>query len=297
MGGRLDATNVIENPLITVITSIGMDHMAFLGNDLASIAREKGGIIKKGRPVVIDGSCREAVDVLAAICQERDCCFKITEKNALKRLQSSLNEGQFFDYRQHRNLHTIMPGTYQLDNAAVALETVDILRKIPRDRFSRQVEGLLTERLTENVIAKGIAKARWSGRFEVVCSQPLVIVDGAHNPDGIRVLLNSVRNYLEGRQLIVMMGVFADKDYKTMLKLISEISDTLIAFRPDHVRGLDAARLAAEAATWFDDVEVAKNQQEAVEKAFALCGREDVILSLGSLSTIAGLKKELEKLL
>jgi dihydrofolate synthase/folylpolyglutamate synthase len=297
MGGRLDATNVIEKPLLTVITSISMDHMAFLGNSIAEIAAEKGGIIKQGRPAVMDGRDREAVAVLEKICKERGCSYTVTAYDRIENIHGDLSEGQYFDYRQRKHLHTMMLGRYQTANAAVALDAVDLLKKLSEETFGSPAVQMLSERLTESVIFEGIENARWPGRFEVAAHQPLVIVDGAHNPDGMRALTASVRQYLSGWTVVLVMGVFADKDYPQMLAIASEISDKLITFRPSQARGLDASALADAAKDYFVHIESAKSQSEALQKAFAYCkaDKKTMILSCGSLSTIAGLKTEIKR--
>lgn len=293
MGGRMDATNVIGKPVLSVITAIGMDHMAYLGDTIAAIAREKGGIIKKGCPVVMDGSNEKAVQVLTDICRERGCPYRVMRPATLRLRASSLTEGQFFDYNEWPMLRTQMPGSYQTANAAVALEAVEQLRTMNGD--SRANAGL-RQCLTEDVIRKGIEAAWWPGRFEIIGRKPLIIADGAHNPDGARALAASIRQYLDGRRIILVMGVFADKDYGQMLLIMSEISDTLITFKPDQPRGLDAQKLADAAENDYDHIEAAISQSDAIQRALVLCGTEDVIISFGSLSTIAGLCDILKKI-
>lgn len=277
MGGRLDATNVIEKPILSVITAIGMDHMAYLGDTIEAIAREKGGIIKAGCPVVMDGSNKEALSVLEEICQERGCTYRVMHPERLHLRTASLEDGQSFDYGEWKMLRTRMPGSYQTANGAVALEAIE------------QLNAALPHALTDKVIRKGLEAAWWPGRFEIISRSPLVIADGAHNPDGARALAASVSQYLEGRRRILIMGVFADKDYRQMLSVMSEVSDTLIAFKPDQPRGLHAQALADAAKEYFTYTEAAVSQEAAVKRALDMYQSEDVIISFGSLSTIAGL--------
>lgn len=131
-----------------------------------------------------------------------------------------------------------MPGSYQIQNAAIAIEAAEAIAELPPEAFPAGIGRVPSECLKSRMIAEGIAEARWPGRFEVIAHCPLMIVDGAHNPDGVRAMLDSVRLYLGGQRLILVMGVFADKDYRQMLEMISAVSDTLIAFRPEQSRGL-----------------------------------------------------------
>lgn len=290
MGGRLDATNVVLHPVVAVITSLGMDHMQYLGDTIEAIASEKGGIIKRGRPAVVCADNGKAADVLKDICSKQQApCYPVYSDHVVIR-QSSLEQGQYFDYGDYRDLRTGMLGSYQPGNAAVAIEAIKVLIHLSAKDFPAAVKYLPSERLNPQLIRQGIRQAVWPGRFEVVSDDPLIIVDGAHNPDGAKALKASVCQYLKGRRIILVMGVFADKDYRQMVKIVSELSDTLITFRPAQDRGLDAAKLAEAAAPCFRYIQTAESQREAVDRALSLCGTEDVILSFGSLSTVGELK-------
>lgn len=296
MGGRMDATNVVPRPVLSVITSIGMDHMSFLGDTIEAIASEKGGIIKEGRPVVIGAGSRSAEDVLMNICRERHARYVVVRPENVKVTQASMENGQCFNYGDCQGLRTGMPGSYQASNAAIAVSAVRMLSAMKPEEFSSAVTCMPSKAINEQTIRKGIASAVWPGRFEVVSKEPLMIVDGAHNPDGARALRDSARKYLSGRRLILVMGVFADKDYRQMLQILSDISDTLIAFKPEQARGLDANKLSEAAASCFRYTEAAVSQEQAVRKALSICSGDDAILAFGSLSTVAGLELILRRI-
>ncbi|MGN0204171.1 MAG: bifunctional folylpolyglutamate synthase/dihydrofolate synthase [Coprococcus sp.] len=296
MGGRLDATNVVPRPVLSVITPIGMDHMQFLGDTIEAIAAEKGGIIKKGCPTVIGAVNRAAEVVLEKICRSKQAPYRMVKTAEAFVNHSSIEEGQYFDYGEFHNLRTGMLGSCQPGNAAIAIEAVKVLTCLDTGDFPAGIERLPAQYLDSHVIKEGIEAAVWPGRFEVIAKNPLVIVDGAHNPDGARALRDSVRQYLSGRRLILVMGVFADKDYKQMLNILSEVSDTLIAFKPEQARGLDAGKLSEAAAACFRYTEAAESQEQAIRKAFALGSCQDVILSFGSLSTVAGLERIIRRI-
>lgn len=286
MGGRMDATNVIGKPVLSVITAIGMDHMAWLGHSIAAIAREKGGIIKEGCPVVMDGGNEEALSVLSEICKEHHCPYRVMNPQKVRLREASLAKGQCFDYGGWQMMRTKMPGCYQTANAALALEAAKLLLDMEKAGRPDAASG---RHLSGDVIRKGIEAAWWPGRFEIVCRHPFVIADGAHNPDGARALAASAGQYFAGRNIILVMGVFADKDYDQMLSIMSETSEILIAFRPKQPRGLDAQKLAGAAKPYFHQVKTAASQEDALNQALAMYRPGDVILSFGSLSTIAGL--------
>lgn len=296
MGGRMDATNVVTYPVLSVITSIGMDHMHFLGDTIEAIAGEKGGIIKKGRPAVVCADNRRVEKVLYAICRQQQAPYYPVYTDDVIVTRRSMEEGQYFDYKDYQGLRTGMLGSYQPGNAAIAIEAVKVLAGLGPEDFPAGIRWLPADRLKRQIIIQGIEAADWPGRFEVMAKNPLVIVDGAHNPDGARALRDSVRLYLSGRHLILVMGVFADKDYGQMLEILSEVSDTLIAFKPEQARGLDAEKLSESAASCFRYTEAAASQEQAVRKAFALCSCDDVILAFGSLSTVAGLDRILRRI-
>ena len=273
MGGRLDSTNVIPAPKLAVITAISLDHMAFLGDTEEQIAGEKAGIIKSGSSAVLYGQKSPATDVIAMACEKKGVPLKMTDWRQLKIRESSV-ERQVFDYRKRENLVIRMAGPYQIRNACLAADAAD--------RLNAEGAGI-----PEEAIREGLLAASWPGRFERVGRSPDVIVDGAHNPAGAESLLESLRACYPDRKKILVMGVFADKDYEKILKIMSFASDTLIAFRPEHERGLDSEKLAETAGKYFTRVHDKKTAKQALRAALDMAGKKDVIACFGSLSTIA----------
>ena len=279
MGGRLDSTNVIEHPVLTVITSISMDHMAQLGDSLAAIASEKAGILKSGVPAVFYPQETESFDVLKRVCTEKGIEYVTADWDLLKINERTLSEGesrleatQIFDYKHYRNLTIHLAGTYQVKNACLAVEAM---------------EALDLKQVTETQIYEGLAAARWPGRFECLAKEPLIFIDGAHNPEGARSLKESIQTYFPNRHIRLIMGVFKDKDYGEILRIMSEVSDTLIAFTPDHPRGLKSDELCGLAQSYFKNVVDKKTAEEAMNYAKAESDADSMIVSFGSLSTIA----------
>lgn len=227
MGGRLDSTNVIEAPEVAVITPISFDHCAFLGDTLAKIAGEKAGIIKQGAPVVCAPQAPEAETVICQIAHACACPFV--------QVDLSLEQGseECSSYRDRHDLALGMRGVFQLENAATALDALDVLKQ----------RGWV---ISEEAIREGLRLAHWPGRFEVVSAEPLIIFDGGHNFSGISALAASLQHVYPQHYRIAISGVLADKDYRDMSEVLVDIADEIIAVAPDNARAL-AAKDYAEA--------------------------------------------------
>lgn len=272
MGGRFDSTNVVEHPVLSVITSISMDHMAQLGNTLSAIAFEKAGILKSGTPAVLASQKPEAMDVLLAQCREKNIPSAVVARDQLVVRERRLFVHQTFDYKQYKGLSIHLDGTYQVENACLAIEAIEALKlQIPMER----------------AITQGLSGARWPGRFQCLSKEPLIFIDGAHNPDGAAALRETIETYFPERRKILVMGVFADKDYEAILKEMHSVSEMLISFTPQNVRGLDSGDLKIAAQRYFDRAIDGKTGENALEIAKRQAGPEDVIIIFGSLSTIS----------
>lgn len=280
LGGRMDSTNVIEAPVLSVITSIGLDHTKVLGDTLTAIAGEKAGIIKPGGLVVTAPQAPEALMVIRDRCSQMQARLIETVAPRLLEHTDAALDGfyQAFSYGPYENLKISMAGVYQPANAAVALEAAFALECCCGADIKRQH------------VYDGLENARWPGRFELLGKHPVIVADGAHNPDGARVLAGSLGAYFPKRRRILMMGVFGDKDYKKILEIMSQCGDTIITHKPDTPRGLDSRQLAVDAAKYFKTVIDGGSVRGALKAALAAASPEDVIVSFGSLSTIGELK-------
>ena len=230
LGGRLDSTNVIGPPEAAVVTDLSLEHTAVLGDTLEQIAGEKAGIIKPGASVVLSAQSAEAENVIRRRCAELGCSLRVTEPQAL-RLRACGLFGQTLDYRDRRELRLCLSGSYQLKNAAAALDTVDVLRE----------RGWA---VPEEAVRAGLAETVWPARFEVLQTQPLVLVDGAHNPAGAAELSASLSACLPGRKLTMVMGVMADKDHSDMIRTLAPHAADFVTVTPESERALPARELA-----------------------------------------------------
>lgn len=282
LGGLCDSTNVIEHPLLSVITSVSLDHMAQLGNTLAEIAVQKAGIIKENQDVLVYQQSYDVLNIVEQTCRLKHSRLYQTDWEQIKVKLQSLSS-QRFDYKYFIDLETAMVGTYQIYNAVAAVDAALIL----------QEQGI---NITEQDIYEGIKAARWSGRFEIANEKPLIIVDGAHNPDGAVKLGESIHTYLAGQKVIYLAGVFVDKDYDKILQVLAPWSNVIVTHKPPTDRGLPSCDLAKAARKYYKDVYDCGNIDDGLQEAIALAGKGGAIVAFGSLSTIRGLKSSLKKL-
>lgn len=272
LGGRFDSTNVIPTSLISVIGAIGLDHTDILGDSLGGIAFEKAGIIKACQPVVIYAQDQEAVDVIMAQCILKKSRPVLTEWEQLS-VKESIIGSQTFDYKQHHNLEISLTGMHQVKNAATAIEVVGQLE-------------VLGYPVDEGAMKSGLKSARWPGRFQIIHQKPTMIVDGAHNPDGAKALADCIKMFFKNKKVILVMGIFLDKDYRQILEIMSSCGEMLIAYKPNHQRGLSSEILAAKADNCFERVYDGADAHHAISIALDNASEEDVIITFGSLSTI-----------
>lgn len=283
MGGLEDSTNVITCPILSVITSISLDHTAILGETLEAIAVQKAGIIKENCPVLVYEQNDRAMAVIKSQALQKNAAVSVTDWRSLCVKSTGLT-GQCFDYKDYTNLQICMAGMYQMYNASAAVDAAKQLRAL----------GIF---ITRDAIYEGLRKAQWHGRFEVLSVNPYVIVDGAHNEDGAKALAHSIETYFKGKKLIGLMGVFADKDYETILKLMMPHLKILYTHKPHGDRGLESSALKRVAEYTGDNVKIvdAGTVIKAYEQARRSATPEDVILSFGSLSTIGELSSYIKK--
>ncbi len=230
MGGRLDSTNVIKNPLLTVITGIAMDHTAYLGDTVEQIAAEKAGIIKKGCPVVWGGFDRAARAVIEARAAALDAPFVAAEDTPPTDVITDL-EGTTLSRGEHRRVHIPLLGAYQPQNLCTVLAALDLLR----------ARGLA---ISEEALHEGLSSVKWRGRFERLSRTPLIFSDGAHNPEGITAATRSIRTYFPHQRVLILTGMMADKAYEQMAGELAAVAEEAFTITPDNPRSLAAEELA-----------------------------------------------------
>lgn len=282
MGGRLDSTNIITTPILSVITGISLDHTAFLGDTVEKIAAEKAGIIKKGVPVLYGGTDEAAAEVIADFAKNAGSALYRPDYCAIEDLSSDLR-GTRFSYKG-RAVKLGLLGLYQPKNAALVLEAVDILRGI----------GI---NISEKNISDGLESARWSARFEIINHLPTIIFDGAHNPEGISSAVESIEHYFKDRKVIVISGVLRDKDYNFIAKELARVAACAFTITPDNSRALPGADFAALLSSLGVSSVSCDSIGEALRLAVERADKSgEAIVCLGSLYTYVDVTRELEGL-
>ncbi len=280
MGGRLDATNIIKTPVLTVLASISMDHMEFLGNTLAEIAWNKAGIIKQGVPVVSAHQEVEAGAVIAKEAEMKNSECHFVDMALLTDVCYGL-ERQSFCYGDFGKVTIQLAGAQQIENAALALEGIASLRRVGYD-------------ISGDDVQQGMRDTVWKGRFSVIHREPLFILDGAHNPDAALRLRDSVLKYFKNRKKYYIFGVFSDKEYDKIIEITADLAEHIYTVEtPDNPRALPAGKLAEAVRRKNPSVEAAKSIPDAVQKCLASAGPEDVIIVFGSLSFLGAAEQAL----
>lgn len=272
MGGRLDATNVIDAPAVAIIATIALDHTHYLGDTLTEIAYEKCGIIKPGCPVVCYAEqSDEAKTVIERICRMRGCEFIQPDASAVEIIES----GAFGTRFRYKGIETTVPlmGRHQVINS---LSVIEAMRALGRSGYH----------ITDEDIAKGIAETQWVGRLEPVHDDPYCVIDAAHNPEAVRVLAQAADSLFADKKIITVMGMLADKDYEFCIPEIAKRSYRVITTTPTSGRALPAEESAAVARQWCDNVECIDDICDAVDHAFATAKEGEMILVCGSLYVI-----------
>lgn len=282
LGGALDATNVVKTTVVEVIAPIGMDHMKELGNTLGEIALQKAGIIKENTRVVTALQQEEAKAVLEKVCKERHCVLCQAEPSYISEIQYGWKT-QSFSYKKWKNVQISLAGKFQIKNAALALEAAAQL----------QEEGFV---LSEENIREGMAAARWKGRFTPISEEPVIILDGAHNPQAARALRDSLEFYFRGKNIYYIFGVFKDKDYEQIIKITAPCAKHIIAVEtPDNPRALPAEVLKQKIQQVNSSAEAAHSIEYAIQKSLEYMDKTDVLVIFGSLSFLGLAEKAIKE--
>lgn len=277
LGGRLDATNVIERPEAAVITHIGLDHTQVLGNTIAQIAAEKGGIVKPGCETVMLRQSTEAMETVEKICREKGAPLHWADASTAV-LRSLSVDGLAFDWEEYKDLRTSMTGLHQICNAVTAVKAAQVLR----------IRGW---RIGEQEIRAGLGNAKCVGRLEVLSHAPMVLVDGAHNPQGAEALMESLRALFPGKKITFVTGMLADKDYRSAVTKALPLAERFITVTPPVPRALDAEDLAAVLREMGPvPVKACPAIEDALEFALGESTPDDVICIFGSLYQIGNVR-------
>jgi len=275
MGGRLDATNIIK-PDVSVITNISIEHKKYLGNTIEKIAGEKGGIIKKGTPVITGAKQKNAICALKNIAAKKKAPFYLLGKS----FKTRRNKNGSFTYHGidevWPDMRTGLNGVHQIENAALVLATCEILYK----KINISVEQ----------IRSGLLKNKWPGRLEVVSSSPYIIIDGAHNLDAARTLSKFISKEFDGRKITVIAGMLDDKPYPAMLKSILSVCSRAILTKPLIDRALEPETLYEASKGIVKNIKIIPDVKSAIEFAVKTASKDEVICITGSLYVVGEAK-------
>lgn len=290
LGGRLDSTNVI-NPILSIITSISYDHMNILGDTLSQIAFEKAGIIKENVPVILYPQSEEAERVIEKVCYEKksklirvpsDCakfkeCEDILISGRAKKVQNIIVNTDLWTY----NIKLALLGKHQLLNCATVLYAVEELKK-------------LGVKINRDAVIEALSKVEWIGRFETLNIKPLVVIDGAHNIDGIKKLKESLETYLKYNDIVLILGILADKQVEDMIKVIAPIAKKVICVTPHSERAELAEKLKKIVEKYNSNCEAIEDYKSAYEVGISYCNKEDLLLISGSLYMVGDMRKAIK---
>jgi dihydrofolate synthase/folylpolyglutamate synthase len=296
MGGRLDATNIIL-PEVSVITNISFDHQEFLGRTLKEIAHEKAGIIKNGIPVVVSSQDPEAMDVIKHKAEEKDAELYIFGRDFFTTLKKEDLAGIIFDYRDNdsdlKDLFLPLIGSYQVQNASVAIKTVKILAQ----KIEKKLNDASLSDNRDEFIRRGLKNLKWHGRLELIESQPPILIDGAHNPAAAEAISNSIKKVFKDKfkKIIIVLGVMSDKDIKGIMEPLLTVASEIILTAPAYSRAASPGKLAEIAESMgFFNIKIVPTVKEALEKAkeAALSDNDSpLIVITGSFYTIGEAKE------
>lgn len=308
MGGETDATNVFEKVLCSVIATISLDHTQFLGSTIEEITKVKSGIIKENCPVVMSKQTGEAKSVIKKVCKQKNSKLIIPTEQDFENVEiDGLRTKVTYKASNNKeyilNLQTL--GTYQIKNAKTAVEVALVLDKALTEKTNicdesdkNNSTGMKNNinnsgNTIEKNIKKGIEKTVWPGRMEVISKEPLIIIDGAHNPGAVLELRKTLDLYFTNKRITFIMGVLSDKDFSKEAEIIADRAERIITITPNNSRGLDGHKLAETLVKYNHNVQVADSLKQAAEESIDTIkeNRADMILAFGSLSYLGELKQ------
>lgn len=282
LGGDMDATNIVTTTVCSIITSISMDHCRILGNKISEIAAHKAGIIKPGAPVICIEQKEDAMEPIRAAAKAADTPLYEVHRDEVRQIFSDKRESIVF-FREFENLHLKMLGSCQPENAALAVQAASVLSS------SYPIE--------KKHIYDGIEKTRWGGRFELHSGSPDIILDGAHNPDGIRRLRESVNQMFGAVPICYVCGVLADKDYEKEIEILFGRASNVFTVTPPSPRAMKSTDLKAAIKKRFSQLKVISfDSEDGIEKAMeAAVSQNNPVVVCGTLTILARVKEWMKR--
>ncbi|MGL5692816.1 MAG: bifunctional folylpolyglutamate synthase/dihydrofolate synthase [Peptostreptococcaceae bacterium] len=281
LGGRYDSTNVIKNPLVSVLVSISLDHIGVLGDTIGKIAYEKAGIIKENGTAIVYKQVKDAEDVIKEVCKEKNAEYievnfkdiEVKKSDIYSQVYDCTVMGENYD-----DLEIRLIGDHQVNNSIVALNVIKFLRE------NKDVK------VSADSIRRGLLTTKWPGRIEKIKENPMFIIDGAHNEDGAKSLAKALEKNFPNKKLTMLIGMLADKDIDSVLEILMPRFDKVITTTPDNDRAISCEELKSKISKYVDDVTAIETIDEAVKYTLSTASEDDVIISAGSLYMIGAVR-------
>ncbi|MBU5307098.1 bifunctional folylpolyglutamate synthase/dihydrofolate synthase [Clostridioides mangenotii] len=281
LGGRYDATNVIKESLVSVITSISLDHIGVLGDTISKIAYEKAGIIKNSGTVVVYKQEYEAEEVIREICRKKDAKYIGVDFDSIEIVRSDINT-QVFNYTsstyEYKNLEMKLIGEHQIKNAILAINVIEYLNI--HKKINVNIENIKT----------GLLDTKWPGRIEIIKEAPLFIIDGAHNLDGAKSLAKVLEKNFSDKKETLIIGMLKDKEIDSVLEVLTPYFNKVIVTYPISDRSMEVDDLKIKISNYIEDVVAIKDINDAVNLALKNANKDDVIIAAGSLYMIGAIR-------
>lgn len=278
LGGRYDATNIITKSLVSVITSISLDHTGILGDTIEKIAYEKAGIIKENGVVLVYDQTDEAKDVIKSVCKEKKAKYIEVNFDNINIKKSDINS-QVYDCNVmgevYNNLEIMLIGEHQINNSILAMSVLKYLKDTKK-----------LDNVSEEYIRKGLITTKWPGRIEKIKESPIFIIDGAHNEDGAKSLAKALDKHFKGKKLTLLIGMLEDKDIDGVLDILMPKFSKVVTTTPNNPRAINSDILKEKILKYVSDVTSKHEIEEAVNYTLETSNKDDIIISAGSLYMI-----------
>lgn len=278
LGGRYDATNIITKSLVSVITSISLDHTGILGDTIEKIAYEKAGIIKENGVVLVYDQTDEAKDVIKSVCKEKKAKYIEVNFDNINIKKSDINS-QVYDCNVmgevYNNLEIMLIGEHQINNSILAMSVLKYIKDTKK-----------LDNVSEEYIRKGLITTKWPGRIEKIKESPIFIIDGAHNEDGAKSLAKALDKHFKGKKLTLLIGMLEDKDIDGVLDILMPKFSKVVTTTPNNPRAINSDILKEKILKYVSDVTSKHEIEEAVNYTLETSNKDDIIISAGSLYMI-----------
>ena len=288
LGGRLDSTNVLT-PILSIITSISFDHMNILGSTIEEITKEKAGIIKKNIPIITCMQKDEAIKVITETSIKKGCELSIINSNSYRFLnidnESIITQRILIKFRgKEETLNLSLLGSHQIINLSLALEAL------------KELENLNYIKVDIDKIKAATKKVKWKGRLEILKENPYIVIDGAHNVDGIKYLKKNIKDYFKYKNLYLILGVLADKEVDKILEIITPLAKEVCTITPNSNRAKSSNDLRVLAEKYNENSLGFDDYDEAVKYSLSKANNEDLILACGSLYMVGKIREVFNKI-